>query len=51
MDKTPDTPARTKPRARPVVPSQELAEETEEPLKDIASASKLEERLENWGTD
>lgn len=48
MDNTPDTPMRPKPGARTVVSSQELADELEEPLKEIAS---LEERLENWGSD
>jgi hypothetical protein len=51
MDKTPETPMRMKPRARIIVSSQELADEIEEPLKEIGSASNLEERLENWGSD
>lgn len=49
MHKTPDTRVPTKLRARAV--PKELADETEEPLKEIASASNLEERLENWGSD
>jgi hypothetical protein len=51
MDKTRDTPVPAKLRARTVVPPTELADEFEEPPKEIASTSNLEERLENWGSD
>jgi hypothetical protein len=34
-----------------IVTPRELGEEPEDRLKEIRSASNLEERLENWGSD
>ena len=51
MDKTADTPVPAELRASSLVPPIKLGDAIEEPFKEIASASNLEERMENWGSD